>query len=74
MPGREVVEAAMESFGDRYAEKAWTSRGLAFSSGFKNAVLLIALFCAVGTLLLFGEGLASVFGRYEPTPLEFVGP
>jgi hypothetical protein len=65
----------MASFGDRYGVKAQTSRSIAFSSGFRDAVLLIALFvCAVGVLLLFGAGLASVFGRYEPTPMELVGP
>jgi hypothetical protein len=65
----------MASFGGRYGEKAQTSRRIAFLSGFKNAALLVALsVCAVAVLLLFGEGLASMFGRLEPAPMELVGP
>jgi len=32
------------------------------------------LVCAVGFLLLFGEGLAAVFGHSETTPIAPVGP
>ena len=35
----------------------------------------IGLFvCAVGFLLLLGEGLAVVFGQYETLPVATVGP
>jgi len=35
----------------------------------------IGLFvCALGCFLLLGEGLAAVFGHYQPTAVATVGP
>jgi hypothetical protein len=67
----------MASLKDRtgYGDGSQGSHGVEFLPLVADVVGWIGLFvCAVGFLLLIGEGLPAVFGHYETPPLATLGP
>jgi len=67
----------MASLKDRtgYGDSSQGSHDVEFLPLVADVVGWIGLFvCAVGFLLLLGEGLAVVFGQYETLPVATVGP
>ena len=67
----------MASLKDRigYGDGFQGSRAVEFLPLVADVVGWIGLFvCAVGFLLLLGEGLAAVFGHYETPPVATLGP
>jgi hypothetical protein len=66
----------MASLKDRtgYGDGSQVSRDVEFMPLVADVVGWIGLFvCAVGFLLILGEGLAAVFGQYETPPVATVG-
>jgi hypothetical protein len=40
----------------------------------KVVALIVMILCVVAFLIFFGEGLATVAGRYQTTPMDLIGP